>query len=210
MDEPTKRCASCKKTLPLSGFNRYRASPDGHRYSCRECDKAYREASRDERYRPCTRCKTPTRAGDLRKLPGFSGFMCQACSDKEDTRRVCRGCGEEHRVVDFRPVPGLSRMRCRACADVIAAAYWNPQCSSCDETYPREEFVVRGLKTPTCRICREIRDREHAIDVVPYQSRHVEYHMGSNGWRRLEDEARAKTEAAIAALRASREEVLGR
>lgn len=140
-------------------------------------------------------------------MPGLRGLYCQACCSVSETR-LCLGCKTEHPIGDFRRARGLARMRCKACAEAQAEAYGRPLCVSCDERHPRDEFYVRGQKTVTCSVCREIRDREIAVE--PYQSTLVEHPIGSEGWRRLEDEAREKNEAALRQLRKNRDEVLGR
>lgn len=40
MDEATRCCRECKRTLPLSGFYRDKHGPGGFRSTCKECHKA--------------------------------------------------------------------------------------------------------------------------------------------------------------------------
>jgi hypothetical protein len=42
-----KRCSTCRELKPLSEFNRYRKAPDGHQWSCRECNRRYHYANLD-------------------------------------------------------------------------------------------------------------------------------------------------------------------
>lgn len=45
----TKTCSTCKRELPVSSFYREKLSPDGLRYSCKECTKEQSRASRERR-----------------------------------------------------------------------------------------------------------------------------------------------------------------
>lgn len=36
-----KRCSTCKEWKPLTEFNKRSTAPDGHQWSCRDCNKAY-------------------------------------------------------------------------------------------------------------------------------------------------------------------------
>lgn len=44
MPEPTKRCAACKETKPLTEFHRDRRKPDGLRSRCKACTNAAQNA----------------------------------------------------------------------------------------------------------------------------------------------------------------------
>jgi hypothetical protein len=45
-DELLKECTTCKKRKPRSDFNNYTRGPDGKQYSCRECQKKYKEINK--------------------------------------------------------------------------------------------------------------------------------------------------------------------
>ncbi len=97
--EPTKRCATCGRTLPISEFHRTKRSRDGHKWQCRECVAAYhrdqyeRGAGLDQRVKACE--KSPT---------GKKARLCVALAIKAGRLKRphrCSGCGctdEEHRI----------------------------------------------------------------------------------------------------------------
>ncbi len=49
MPESTKRCSECHETKPLSEFNKRAASPDGHAYKCKVCERAIVKANYHKR-----------------------------------------------------------------------------------------------------------------------------------------------------------------
>ena len=46
-----KRCVTCKLLKPLADFNVRRASPDGRQPSCRECNRAWHAANKEDHNR---------------------------------------------------------------------------------------------------------------------------------------------------------------
>lgn len=48
-----KRCAACGRSLPLTAFYAHKTHTDGLQSRCKECQKARRQALREERRQAC-------------------------------------------------------------------------------------------------------------------------------------------------------------
>lgn len=178
MDRAEKKCTTCGETKPRSEFYASRRSPDGRKYTCKECDREY------------------SRKLDARKA-------------KLPILRSCKGCGLRKPSETF--VKVYRATWCRDCAPQKVMEYQRPTCVLCDERCPREEFMHRGRTTRVCNTCRQIEAREEAkAEAIDRVHGLVEYEPGTPGWRRLEMERTQRRDRAFEALRANREEVMGR
>ena len=86
-DEKTKMCTKCGRELPLSEFTKNKASKDGLRAYCKECQKEYKkeyyennqadDLRKQTKYRKCVTNPSCPRVGG--RGAQFETFICEIC-----------------------------------------------------------------------------------------------------------------------------------
>lgn len=184
----TKTCKDCKMSLDAGWFRKSLGTPDGLDIRCVDCARAKERARRTKK---CSQCKqTKPRSHFARQSMAKDGLQYQ-----------CRECCKVLRRRWGRTGTSARVKTCAACASEKTL-----------KSFAKDPRSNDG-RQDTCWACVRESDRDIGPAFVhhhEFRSRLVEHEPGSPGYRRLESERENAKNAAWDALRANREEVLGR
>lgn len=107
--EKVKTCARCKKTMPLSKFNKAKSEKYGVKCYCKKCQALYQSEWRKKNQDKVKNYKEKDKKRDkgyVRKRPILF---------KSDTHKECATCGAIHPRRMFQKVKDYERIHCISC-----------------------------------------------------------------------------------------------
>jgi hypothetical protein len=162
----TKTCSKCEEVKPVSSFHKKKAAPDGRRYQCKECVRAYRRKRRrrnglSERHREKQKRKRDIKngvltcidCGKVKSLECYAKdssrkhgrkYRCKQCRNKARRERAAKQDNETARKKSRekyrKRVGGLSSMHKRRKKREREVAEGKQTCTKCNETRPLDSF----------------------------------------------------------------------
>ncbi len=161
----TKKCKTCKQTLPLSMFHARRESPDGLQYICKACKQkamlrhaialeALREKAPPPGFKRCKTCKVCKSIEDFARRnasPDGRQYICKECMGKIQTPdcHILQADKDEcFRLVREYPADFRGYYTWTQILDAC------PKCDICGLRYPARFFETRdGVRATACAKC---------------------------------------------------------
>lgn len=147
---PTKRCAACRETKPVTEFYRNARGMPGYRPYCKPCHKAKRQATytNDEPYRQLLKREYGITLEEYNDLLRRQAHRCAACRRPETVRTKKTGA-VRRLAVDHDHVTGTVRgLLCNRCNILVWAVEENHGILDVIGRY-MDDFRATFAATPT-------------------------------------------------------------